>query len=186
MGQGLRPGRPPGPRRSCSRERLDHSAKGGDVRRWRLHVRPLGASRHRDRLDARRFSGVYGRTASHARAAGEGRRASSKTSGVSRQHQRGGLEGCRPPPFGLALPGTALNYLAGVTGLRLRVLSCATLIGIAPPVALYVSLGIAGGVALDGSGVGLLPTPLLGVGVVTTAAAVFIVSRAAKARLRAR
>ncbi|HKG77632.1 MAG TPA: hypothetical protein VKA90_09090, partial [Beijerinckiaceae bacterium] len=69
---------------------------------------------------------------------------------------------------------------------RLRVFSCATLIGIAPPVALYVSLGMAGGVALDGSGVGLLPTPLLGVGVVTTAAAVFIVSRAAKARLRAR
>jgi len=88
--------------------------------------------------------------------------------------------------LGSPLPGTALNYFAGVTGLRLRVFSCATLIGIAPPVALYVSLGMAGRVALDGSGVGLLPTPLLGVGVVTTAAAVFIVSRAAKARLRAR
>ena len=87
--------------------------------------------------------------------------------------------------LGSPLPGTALNYLAGVTGLRLRVFSCATLIGIAPPVAFYVSLGMAGRVALDGSGMGSLPTPLLGVGVVTTAVAVIVVSRAAKARLEA-
>src|SRR3954453_15179435 len=52
--------------------------------------------------------------------------------------------------LGSPFPGTPLSYLAGLTGLRLRVFACATLIGIAPPVALYVSLGAAGGAALDG------------------------------------
>jgi uncharacterized membrane protein YdjX (TVP38/TMEM64 family) len=83
------------------------------------------------------------------------------------------------------LPGTPLNYLAGVTRLRLRVFSGATIIGMAPPVALYASLGTAGRGALDGPGpeVGLVQTVLLGVGVMTTIAAATVICRAAQTRL---
>ena len=87
--------------------------------------------------------------------------------------------------LGSPFPGTPLSYFAGMTGLRLRVFACATFIGIAPPVALYVSLGMAGWAALDGSGpeIGSAQTALLGVGVMTSITAAVMVSRAAKARL---
>jgi len=87
--------------------------------------------------------------------------------------------------LGSPCPGTPLSYLAGLTGLRLHVFTCATLIGIAPPVALYVSLGAAGRAALDGGRpeIGSVQMALLGVGVVTTITAAVVISRAAKARL---
>jgi uncharacterized membrane protein YdjX (TVP38/TMEM64 family) len=87
--------------------------------------------------------------------------------------------------LGSPFPGTALSYCAGMTRVRLHVFACATFIGIAPPVALYVVLGMAGRTALDGSGpeIGLVQAVLLGVGVITTITAAVLVSRAAKARL---
>jgi uncharacterized membrane protein YdjX (TVP38/TMEM64 family) len=87
--------------------------------------------------------------------------------------------------LGSPFPGTALSYCAGMTRVRLHVFACATFIGIAPPVALYVVLGMAGRTALDGSGpeIGLAQAVLLGVGVITTITAAVLVSRAAKARL---
>src|SRR5215217_4996993 len=81
--------------------------------------------------------------------------------------------------LGSPIPGTPLNYFAGLTQLRLRVFSCATLIGITPPVVLYVWLGRAGRTVLDGSGpnIGPVQAILLGVGIVTTVTATVVVSR---------
>jgi uncharacterized membrane protein YdjX (TVP38/TMEM64 family) len=89
--------------------------------------------------------------------------------------------------LGSPLPGTALNYLAGATGLRLRDFACATFIGIAPPVALYGTLGMTGRAALNGHGpeIGWVQMAMLGVGVITTLTAAVVVSRAAKVRLAA-
>jgi len=87
--------------------------------------------------------------------------------------------------LGSPIPGTVLNYAAGMTGLPLLVFSCATLIGIAPQVILFVWLGMLGQSALNGPETGSIQAALLGVGVLTTVAAAAVVSRAAKARLAA-
>ena len=78
-------------------------------------------------------------------------------------------------PFGLQ------NYLFAVTGIGLAPYALATLVGIVPGTSLYVYIGSLG--AAGGEGGGALRWVLLAVGLVATAAVVWLVTKRAKAEL---
>ena len=78
-------------------------------------------------------------------------------------------------PFGLQ------NYLFGITGIPLLPYALATFVGIAPGTALYVYIGSLG--SAGGEGGGPLRWVLLGVGLLATAAVVWLVTKRAKAEL---
>ena len=78
-------------------------------------------------------------------------------------------------PFGLQ------NYLFAVTGIGLAPYALATLVGIVPGTSLYVYIGSLG--AAGGEDGGALRWVLLAVGLVATAAVVWLVTKRAKAEL---
>jgi uncharacterized membrane protein YdjX (TVP38/TMEM64 family) len=83
--------------------------------------------------------------------------------------------------LGSPIPGLALNYSAGLTGIPLRVFSGATFAGIIPHVVALVWLGALGRAVLDAPEVRLLQAAFLGVGLITTVLAGSMVARRAGA-----
>ncbi len=77
------------------------------------------------------------------------------------------------------LPGSLTSYLFGISGVRLLPYCIATLVGLAPQVILFVEIGAFGHEAIWGShlNVNLL---LTGVGLVATAAVVWLVTNRAR------
>ena len=79
------------------------------------------------------------------------------------------------------VPFNLQNYLFGITAVPFGPYVAATLVGIAPATAVFVTIGALGGASLDpGSG----RWALLGGGLLATAAAIVLVSRKARALLR--
>jgi uncharacterized membrane protein YdjX (TVP38/TMEM64 family) len=81
------------------------------------------------------------------------------------------------------IPGTATNYLLGVTRIGLWPYTAATLVGLLPQIFLFVYIGAAGQIALDDLSESPLRVALIVVGLIFTAWAVFIVTRRTKAVL---
>jgi len=81
------------------------------------------------------------------------------------------------------IPGTATNYLLGVTRIGLWPYTLATLVGLLPQIFLFVYIGAAGQIALEELSESPLRVALIVVGLVFTAWAVFIVTRRTKAVL---
>ena len=84
------------------------------------------------------------------------------------------------------LPYTIANYLYGLTAIRFVPYMIATAIGIIPMVAVYVSIGAAGREAALAAAGGHQSTAewiVLGVGIVVTVAAGFLIARGAKREL---
>jgi uncharacterized membrane protein YdjX (TVP38/TMEM64 family) len=84
------------------------------------------------------------------------------------------------------LPYTIANYLYGLTAIRFVPYMIATAIGILPMVAVYVSIGAAGREAALGSAGGhqsMTEWIVLGVGLILTIAAGFLIARGAKREL---
>ena len=81
------------------------------------------------------------------------------------------------------IPGTATNYLLGVTRIGLWPYTAATLVGLLPQIFLFVYIGAAGQIALDDLSESPLRVALIFGGLIFTAWAVFIVTRRTKAVL---
>jgi len=81
------------------------------------------------------------------------------------------------------IPGTATNYLLGVTHIGLWPYTLATLVGLLPQIFLFVYIGAAGQIALEDLAESPLRVALIVVGLIFTAWAVFIVTRRTKAVL---
>lgn len=81
------------------------------------------------------------------------------------------------------VPFNLQNYVFGVTGISFAQYVPATLIGIAPATAVYVTLGMMGKAAAEGGGNGALEWVLLAVGLMATAAVALLIARKARAAL---
>jgi uncharacterized membrane protein YdjX (TVP38/TMEM64 family) len=81
------------------------------------------------------------------------------------------------------IPGSATNYLLGVTRIGLWPYTLATLVGLLPQICLFVYIGAAGHIALEGPSESPLRVTLVAVGLIFTAWAVFVVTRRTKAAL---
>jgi uncharacterized membrane protein YdjX (TVP38/TMEM64 family) len=81
------------------------------------------------------------------------------------------------------IPGTATNYLLGVTRIRLSVYAAATLVGLLPQIFLFVYIGAAGQIAVEDVSESPLRVALIVVGLIFTASAVFTVRKRTKAIL---
>ena len=85
--------------------------------------------------------------------------------------------------LGAPVPSSAMSYAFGLSRVRLWQFALATLIGVAPQTILVVNLGAAGQIALDtGSPVQMA---LSAAGIAAFAAATWLITRRAKALLRA-
>jgi uncharacterized membrane protein YdjX (TVP38/TMEM64 family) len=83
------------------------------------------------------------------------------------------------------IPGSATSYLAGVTGIGLWPYAAATLVGSAPQIFTFVSIGALGQVVLDDPLVSGAQYAFLAAGIALFAAAVWLVARRARALLAA-
>lgn len=82
------------------------------------------------------------------------------------------------------VPFNLQNYVFGVTGIPFAQYVPATLLGIAPATAVYVTLGMMGKAAAEGGGTGgALEWVLLGVGLAASAAVALLIARKARAAL---
>jgi uncharacterized membrane protein YdjX (TVP38/TMEM64 family) len=81
------------------------------------------------------------------------------------------------------IPGTATNYLLGVTRIRLWPYTAATLVGLLPQIFLFVYIGAAGQIALEDLSDSPLHAALVVVGLILTAWAVFKVTWRTRALL---
>ena len=81
------------------------------------------------------------------------------------------------------IPGTATNYLLGVTRIGLWPYTAATFVGLLPQIFLFVYIGTAGQIALEDLSQSPLRVALVVVGLIFTAWAVLVVSRRTKAVL---
>ncbi len=81
------------------------------------------------------------------------------------------------------IPGTATNYLLGVTRIGLWPYTIATLVGLLPQIFLFVYIGAAGQIALEDPSKSPLRVALIVVGLIFTAWAVFMVTRGTRAVL---
>src|SRR5262244_2901567 len=81
------------------------------------------------------------------------------------------------------IPGTATNYLLGVTRIGLWPYTLATLVGLAPQIVLFVYIGAAGQIAVSDLSESPLRVALIVVGLVFTAWAAFMVTRRTKTAL---
>ena len=81
------------------------------------------------------------------------------------------------------IPGTATNYLLGITRISLWPYTLATLVGLAPQIVLFVYIGAAGQIAVSDLSESPLRVALIVVGLVFTAWAVFMVTRRTKTAL---
>jgi uncharacterized membrane protein YdjX (TVP38/TMEM64 family) len=75
------------------------------------------------------------------------------------------------------IPGTATNYVLGVTRIGLWPYTFATLVGLLPQIALFTYIGAAGQIALEDSPASPLRGALVFAGLIFTAWAVFTVAR---------
>jgi len=75
------------------------------------------------------------------------------------------------------VPGTATNYLLGVTRIGLWPYTVATLVGLLPQIFLFVYIGAAGQIALEDFSDSPLRVALIVIGLIFTAWAVFAVTR---------
>ncbi|HWN50015.1 MAG TPA: VTT domain-containing protein [Xanthobacteraceae bacterium] len=75
------------------------------------------------------------------------------------------------------IPGTATNYLLGVTRIGLWPYTAATLVGLLPQIFLFVYIGATGQIALEGLSESPLRIALIVAGVILSACAVFVVTR---------
>ena len=83
------------------------------------------------------------------------------------------------------IPGTATNYLLGVTRIGLWPYTVATLVGLLPQIVLFVYIGAAGQITLEELAESPLRVALIVVGLIFTVWAVFVVTRRTKAALAA-
>ena len=81
------------------------------------------------------------------------------------------------------IPGTATNYLLGVTRIGLWPYTAATLVGLLPQIFLFVYIGAASQIALQDPSESPSRVALIFVGLIFTAWAVFMVTRRTKAVL---
>jgi uncharacterized membrane protein YdjX (TVP38/TMEM64 family) len=81
------------------------------------------------------------------------------------------------------IPGTATNYLLGVTRIGLWPYTLATLVGLLPQIFLFVYIGAAGQIALEDLSESPLRVALIVIGLIFTAWAVSLVTRRTKAAL---
>ena len=81
------------------------------------------------------------------------------------------------------IPGTATNYLLGVTRIGLWPYTLATLVGLLPQIFLFVYIGAAGQIALENLSESPLRVVLVVVGLIFTAWTVYMVTRRTKAVL---
>jgi uncharacterized membrane protein YdjX (TVP38/TMEM64 family) len=81
------------------------------------------------------------------------------------------------------IPGTATNYLLGLTRIGLWPYTVATLVGLLPQIFLFVYIGAVGKIALEDFSGSPLRVALIVVGLIFTAWAVFMVTRRTKAFL---
>src|SRR5262252_6564776 len=81
------------------------------------------------------------------------------------------------------VPGSATNYLLGVTRIGLWPYTAATFVGLLPQIFLFVYIGAAGQIALEDLSQSPLRVALVVVGLIFSALAVLVVSRRAKAVL---
>jgi uncharacterized membrane protein YdjX (TVP38/TMEM64 family) len=88
--------------------------------------------------------------------------------------------------LGGPLPGTATNYLLGLTRIGLWPYAGATLVGSAPQVAAYVYLGVLGGVAVEAQAIGRAEAAFMVAGLLALAAAVWLITRRARSLMRMR
>jgi site-specific recombinase XerD len=84
------------------------------------------------------------------------------------------------------IPGTATNYILGVTRVGLWTYTAATFIGLLPQIALFVYLGAAGRVALDDPSRSPLRIALIAISLIFTAWAALVIARRTKAALAER
>jgi uncharacterized membrane protein YdjX (TVP38/TMEM64 family) len=79
--------------------------------------------------------------------------------------------------FASLIPGTATNYLLGVTRIGLWPYTVATLVGLLPQIFVFVYIGAAGQIALEDSSESPLRVALIVIGLIFTAWAFFAVRR---------
>jgi uncharacterized membrane protein YdjX (TVP38/TMEM64 family) len=78
------------------------------------------------------------------------------------------------------IPGTATSYLTGVTGIGLWPYAAATLVGSAPQILTFVSIGALGQIALDDPFVSRAQVAFMAAGIALFAAVVWLVVRRAR------
>ncbi len=83
------------------------------------------------------------------------------------------------------VPGSATNYLLGLSGIRLWPYTSATCLGLAPQTFLFVLIGAVAPTALEGS-FSVIKLAVLLAGIVTSAAILWLVGRRARASLTSR
>ena len=83
------------------------------------------------------------------------------------------------------VPGTATNYLLGITRIRLWPYTLATLVGLAPQIVLFVYIGAAGQIAVSDVSESPLRVALVVLGLLFTAWAAIMVTRRTKKALAA-
>jgi uncharacterized membrane protein YdjX (TVP38/TMEM64 family) len=83
------------------------------------------------------------------------------------------------------VPGSATSYLAGVTGIGLWPYTAATLVGSAPQILTFVSLGAMGHIMLDDLEVSRAELAFLAAGIALFGLAVWLVTRRARAIVQA-
>jgi len=81
------------------------------------------------------------------------------------------------------VPGTATNYLLGITRIRLWPYTLATLVGLLPQIVLFVYIGAAGQIAVSNLSESPLSVALVVLGLVFTAWTAVMVTRRTKAAL---
>ena len=81
------------------------------------------------------------------------------------------------------VPGTAVNYALGLTGLTVKEYAAGTLIGLTPSVLVFVYLGAMGATILDPGSVSHAHLAFLAVGLLAITLAAWLVMRRAKAVL---
>lgn len=81
------------------------------------------------------------------------------------------------------VPGTATNYLLGVTRIGLWPYTAATFVGLLPQIFLFVYIGAAGQIALEDLSKSPLRVALVVIGLIFTMWAVFVVTRRTKSVL---
>jgi len=81
------------------------------------------------------------------------------------------------------IPGSATSYLTGVTGIGLWPYTAATVVGSAPQILTFVSLGAMGHLVLDDPDVSRAHLAFLAAGIALFALAVWLVTRRARAML---
>src|SRR5262249_26986478 len=83
------------------------------------------------------------------------------------------------------IPGSATNYLLGITHIRLWPYTLATLVGLAPQIVLFVYIGAAGQIAVSNLSESPLRVALVVLGLLFTAWAAFMVTSRTKKALAA-